>query len=90
MFYCGPWHKKTHSLERAFVTPEGLEPPTDRTGICYSIQLNYGAIFGGAKIMIFGQMRQEQPCRFSPVRANHPGEPSGRTVRANHPGEPSG
>ncbi len=25
------------------VTPEGLEPPTDRTGICYSIQLNYGA-----------------------------------------------
>jgi hypothetical protein len=29
---------------RGFVTPEGLEPPTDRTGICYSIQLNYGAI----------------------------------------------
>ncbi len=22
--------------------PEGLEPPTCRTGICYSIQLNYG------------------------------------------------
>ncbi len=31
------------------VTPEGLEPPTDRTGICYSIQLNYGA-FGSAKL----------------------------------------
>ena len=27
------------------VTPGGLEPPTDRTGICYSIQLNYGAVF---------------------------------------------
>lgn len=26
------------------VTPEGLEPPTNRTGICHSIQLNYGAI----------------------------------------------
>ena len=34
------------------VTPEGLEPPTDRTGICYSIQLNYGA-FGSAKLVIF-------------------------------------
>ncbi len=34
------------------VTPEGLEPPTDRTGICYSIQLNYGAI-GSAKLAIF-------------------------------------
>ncbi len=30
-------HKKTLSLERAAVTPGGLEPPTDRTGICYSI-----------------------------------------------------
>ena len=36
------------------VTPEGLEPPTDRTGICYSIQLNYGAIFSVAKISIIG------------------------------------
>lgn len=34
------------------VTPEGLEPPTDRTGICYSIQLNYGAM-GSAKLAIF-------------------------------------
>jgi hypothetical protein len=34
------------------VTPEGLEPPTDRTGICYSIQLNYGA-FGSAKLANF-------------------------------------
>lgn len=25
------------------VTPEGLKPPTCRTGICRSIQLNYGA-----------------------------------------------
>ena len=24
------------------VIPEGLEPPTNRTGICHSIQLNYG------------------------------------------------
>ncbi len=42
-----PDHKKTLSSERACVTPEGLEPPTDRTGICYSIQLNYGAIWWG-------------------------------------------
>ena len=27
------------------VTPEGFEPPTNRTGICHSIQLNYGAFF---------------------------------------------
>ncbi len=27
-----------------FVTPKGFEPPTNRTGICHSIQLNYGAI----------------------------------------------
>jgi hypothetical protein len=25
------------------VTPKGLEPSTNRTGICHSIQLNYGA-----------------------------------------------
>ena len=25
------------------VTPRGFEPPTNRTGICHSIQLNYGA-----------------------------------------------
>ena len=25
------------------MTPKGLEPPTNRTGICHSIQLNYGA-----------------------------------------------
>ncbi len=31
------------------VTPKGLEPPTNRTGICHSIQLNYGANLG-AKI----------------------------------------
>lgn len=32
-----------HSNYSSFeVIPEGLEPPTDRTGICYSIQLNYG------------------------------------------------
>ena len=35
--------QKTLSPERVLVTPGGLEPPTDRTGICYSIQLNYGA-----------------------------------------------
>jgi hypothetical protein len=27
----------------ASVTPKGFEPPTNRTGICHSIQLNYGA-----------------------------------------------
>ena len=26
------------------VTPRGFEPPTNRTGICHSIQLNYGAV----------------------------------------------
>lgn len=31
-----------------FVTPRGFEPPTNRTGICHSIQLNYGA--RGAKL----------------------------------------
>ena len=30
-----------------FVTPEGFEPPTNRTGICHSIQLNYGVGNGG-------------------------------------------
>jgi len=25
------------------VTPAGVEPTTNRTGICHSIQLNYGA-----------------------------------------------
>ena len=27
----------------SLVTPGGFEPPTNRTGICHSIQLNYGA-----------------------------------------------
>lgn len=27
------------------VNPEGFEPPTNRTGICHSIQLNYGSSF---------------------------------------------
>lgn len=27
----------------SFVTPEGFEPPTNSTGNCHSIQLNYGA-----------------------------------------------
>jgi hypothetical protein len=31
-------------LDDLKVTPKGLEPPTNRTGICHSIQLNYGAI----------------------------------------------
>ena len=29
--------------EFCLVTPKGFEPPTPRTGIWYSIQLNYGA-----------------------------------------------
>lgn len=33
---------------KSSVTPAGLEPTTNRTGICHSIQLNYGA--KGAKI----------------------------------------
>lgn len=28
----------------ALVTPAGFEPTTNRTGICHSIQLNYGAV----------------------------------------------
>ena len=31
------------ALKNLSVTPKGLEPPTNRTGICHSIQLNYGA-----------------------------------------------
>ncbi len=27
-----------------FVDPKGFEPPTNRTGICHSIQLNYGSL----------------------------------------------
>jgi hypothetical protein len=30
-------------LSALTVTPRGFEPPTNRTGICHSIQLNYGA-----------------------------------------------
>jgi uncharacterized protein len=30
---------------QTIVTPKGFEPPTNRTGICHSIQLNYGANF---------------------------------------------
>jgi hypothetical protein len=33
-----------------FVTPEGFEPPTNRTGICHSIQLNYGVVETGANV----------------------------------------
>ncbi len=29
--------------QSTMVTPRGFEPPTNRTGICHSIQLNYGA-----------------------------------------------
>ena len=34
---------KCGALCPALVTPEGFEPPTNRTGICHSIQLNYGS-----------------------------------------------
>ena len=39
---------RAHEMEkrpfgRSSVTPGGFEPPTNRTGICHSIQLNYGA-----------------------------------------------
>ncbi len=38
--------KKSSRLNKAglIVTPEGFEPPTNSTGNCHSIQLNYGAI----------------------------------------------
>jgi hypothetical protein len=37
------------------VTPKGFEPPTNRTGICHSIQLNYGAVYFYANITpLFG------------------------------------
>jgi hypothetical protein len=32
-----------HKTPTDLVTPRGFEPPTNRTGICHSIQLNYGA-----------------------------------------------
>lgn len=36
------------------VIPRGFEPPTNRTGICHSIQLNYGTVnSGGVKITGF-------------------------------------
>ena len=42
--------QKRLEISNLFVTPEGFEPPTNRTGICHSIQLNYGAI-EGAKVI---------------------------------------
>ncbi len=44
-----PFRKGT-GAQRFAVTPEGFEPPTNRTGICHSIQLNYGAVNSGTKI----------------------------------------
>ncbi len=38
--------KKTDfSASSLRVAPRGFEPPTNRTGICHSIQLNYGAVY---------------------------------------------
>ncbi len=34
--------KAVRLSENRLVSPEGFEPPTNRTGICHSIQLNYG------------------------------------------------
>jgi hypothetical protein len=45
-----PFRKGT-GAQRFAVTPEGFEPPTNRTGICHSIQLNYGAVNSGTKIV---------------------------------------
>jgi site-specific DNA recombinase len=36
--------RSNFSSSSRMVTPRGFEPPTNRTGICHSIQLNYGAI----------------------------------------------
>ena len=44
-------HQYLLPVQNCLVTPKGLEPPTNRTGICHSIQLNYGAN-QGAKITI--------------------------------------
>jgi hypothetical protein len=38
-----PRSQKKPPLARRLVTSEGFEPPTNRTGICHSIQLNYEA-----------------------------------------------
>lgn len=43
---------RSHSRS-VFVTPRGFEPPTNRTGICHSIQLNYGAGLEGYKYSTF-------------------------------------
>ena len=34
------------AMKRKFVTLAGFEPATGRAEICYSIQLNYRAIYG--------------------------------------------
>ena len=44
-------HQYLLPIQKRLVTPKGLEPPTNRTGICHSIQLNYGAV--DAKVRIF-------------------------------------
>tara|TARA_B100002052_G_scaffold250664_1_gene238415 strand:- start:155 stop:283 length:129 start_codon:yes stop_codon:yes gene_type:complete len=38
------------NYEKKFVTLAGFEPATSRAEICYSIQLNYRAIYGVPKI----------------------------------------
>ncbi len=44
------WKKKIsppdlhiHGVSEGEADPKGFEPPTNRTGICHSIQLNYGS-----------------------------------------------
>ena len=39
----GSKHFQNIDNQHLFVTPKGFEPSTNRTGICHSIQLNYGA-----------------------------------------------
>ena len=65
------------------MTPEGLEPPTDRTGICYSIQLNYGAVFYGAKIRFFVQLESNIMRRHSLFKTTSTKRINGQTIWIN-------
>jgi hypothetical protein len=54
------------------VTPRGFEPPTNRTGICHSIQLNYGAI----NTQLFGKVENANLLKKEEIfRGNPPPYP---------------
>jgi hypothetical protein len=70
-------HQYLLPIQNCLVTPEGLEPPTNRTGICHSIQLNYGALsnyelqftifFQNAKIRNSGLLYSTSPGLIIPA-----------------------